>query len=63
MSELNTRRFPRTVLEAFGPDAETARPIHGPYRRAPGWASAALLIIGVAALVGSLYVVGRLMIG
>lgn len=28
-----TYRYPRTLIEAFGCDAETAVAIHGPYRR------------------------------
>lgn len=28
-----TKRYPRTLVEAFGCDAESARAIHGPYRK------------------------------
>ena len=31
--KLLTYRYPRTLIEAFGCDAETAVAIHGPYRR------------------------------
>lgn len=35
MSDLptTTKRYPRTLVEAFGCDAESARAIHGPYRK------------------------------
>ena len=35
MSDLPTtiKRYPRTLVEAFGCDAESARAIHGPYRK------------------------------
>lgn len=31
-----TYRYPRTLIEAFGCDAQSAVAVHGPYRRAPG---------------------------
>jgi hypothetical protein len=31
-----TYRYPRTLIEAFGCDAQSAVAIHGPYHRAPG---------------------------
>ena len=33
MDKMITYRYPRTLIEAFGCDAETAVAIHGPYRR------------------------------
>lgn len=31
-----TYRYPRTLIEAFGCDAQSAVAVHGPYRRVPG---------------------------
>lgn len=33
MRDRLTYRFPRTLVEAFGCDAETAIAVHGPYRK------------------------------
>ena len=36
MRDLITYRYPRTLIEAFGCDAQSAVAVHGPYRRVPG---------------------------
>lgn len=41
-------RYPRTLIEAFGCDAETAVAIHGPYRRplaGDNWIAIAAVIV------------------
>lgn len=35
MRDLITYRYPRTLIEAFGCDAQSAVAVHGPYRRVP----------------------------
>lgn len=52
MDKMLTYRYPRTLIEAFGCDAETAVAIHGPYRRplaADNWIA---VIAVIACLVG-----------
>ena len=36
MRDLITYRYPRTLIEAFGCDAQSAVAVHGPYRRVSG---------------------------
>lgn len=47
-----TYRYPRTIIEAFGCDAETAVAIHGPYRKTDAlrpllWVAVLLLALAV----------------
>lgn len=43
-----TYRYPRTLIEAFGCDAETAVAIHGPYRKplaADNWIAVVAVVV------------------
>lgn len=53
MRDRLTYRFPRTLVEAFGCDAETAVAMHGPYRKplaADNWIAIAAVIMCLVGL-------------
>ena len=55
-----TYRYPRTLIEAFGCDAQSAVAIHGPYRRVP---STVQFIIRTCVLIIVLFLVGVIIEG
>jgi hypothetical protein len=54
MRDRLTYRYPRTIVEAFGCDAQSAYPIHGPYRRQSSMQG----LLGVVAFVVGAFVLG-----
>lgn len=60
MRDLITYRYPRTLIEAFGCDAQSAVAVHGPYRRVPGPAQ---FIARMCVLIIVLFLVGVIVEG
>ena len=57
MDKMIPYRYPRTLIETFGCDAETAVAIHGPYRRplvADTWIGIAVTLVTLGAIIGVL---------
>lgn len=52
-----TYRYPRTLIEAFGCDADTAVALHGPYRRPPEFRG----LLGVVAVLLGLLLLGTVL--
>lgn len=53
MDKMLSYRYPRTLIEAFGCDAETAVAIHGPYRKplvADNWIAGLIVVASLAGL-------------
>lgn len=53
-----TYRYPRSLVEAFGCDAESAVAVYGPYRRSPEMRG----LLGVVAFVVGAFVLGALLL-
>ena len=53
MDKMLSYRYPRTLIEAFGCDAETAVAIHGPYRKplaADTWIAVVAVVVCLVGL-------------